>query len=79
VTKATLIESWLIPPMGSAFRHSNSALKASLMQPSGYQTPTLPNHSLKRSANGMSRWPSSAGPAAHFALPVQRALPLSPA
>ena len=39
----------------------------------------LPNPSLKRSANGMSRWPSSAGPAAHFALAVQRATPLSPA
>ena len=35
--------------------------------------------SLKRSANGMSRWPSSAGPAAHFALAVQRAMPLAPA
>ena len=39
----------------------------------------MPNPSLKRSANGMSRWPSSAGPAAHFALAVQRATPLSPA
>ena len=38
-----------------------------------------PNHSLKLSANGVSRWPSSAGPAAHFALAVQRATPLSPA
>jgi len=38
-----------------------------------------PNPSLKRSANGMSRWPSSAGPAAHFALAVQRAMPLAPA
>ena len=38
-----------------------------------------PNPSLKRSANGMSRWPSSAGPAAHFALAVQRAMPSSPA
>ena len=37
------------------------------------------NPSLKRSANGMSRWPSSAGPTAHFALAVQRAMPLSPA
>jgi len=38
-----------------------------------------PNPSLKRSANGMSRRPSSAGPAAHFALDGQRAMPLSPA
>jgi hypothetical protein len=38
-----------------------------------------PNPSLKRSANGMSRWPSSAGPTAHFALAVQHATPSSPA
>ena len=38
-----------------------------------------PNHSLKLSANGMSRWPSSAGASPHFALAVQRAMPLSPA
>ena len=38
-----------------------------------------PNPSLKRSANGMPRRPSSAGPLAYFALAVQRALPLSPA
>ena len=41
--------------------------------------PKTPNPSLKRSANGMSRWPSSAGPAAHCALAVQRAMPSSPA
>jgi len=39
----------------------------------------MPNPSLKRSANGRPRRPSSAGPAAHFALAVQRVLPLSPA
>ena len=39
----------------------------------------MPNLSFKRSANGMSRWSSSAGPSAHFALAVQRAMPLSPA
>jgi len=39
----------------------------------------MPNPSLKRGADGMSRWPSSAGPAAHFALAGQRAMPLSPA
>jgi len=38
-----------------------------------------PNPSLKRSDNGMSRWPSSAGASPHFALAVQRAMPLSPA
>jgi len=39
----------------------------------------MPNTSLKLSTNGMSRWPSGAGPAAHFAPAVQRATPLSPA
>ena len=39
----------------------------------------LPNPSLKRSANGMAHRSSSAGPAAHFALAAQRAMPSSPA
>jgi hypothetical protein len=38
-----------------------------------------PNPPLKRSANGVSHWPSSARPAAHFALAAQRATPLAPA
>ena len=38
-----------------------------------------PNHSLKLSANGVSRWPSSAGASPHFALAVQRATLSSPA
>jgi len=38
-----------------------------------------PNPALTRSANGMSRLPSSAGPAADFALAAQRAMPPSPA
>ena len=39
----------------------------------------LPNPSLKPSPNGVARRPSSAGPAAHFALVVQRATPSVPA
>ena len=39
----------------------------------------LPNPSVKLSANGVPRWPSSAGPAAHFALAVQHVTPSSPA
>ena len=39
----------------------------------------LPNPSVKLSVNGVPHWPSSAGPAAHFALAVQRATPSSPA
>ena len=38
-----------------------------------------PNPSFKLSPNGGSRWPSSAGPAAHFALAVQHAPPSGPA
>jgi hypothetical protein len=36
-----------------------------------------PNLSLKLSANGVPRWLPSAGPAAHFALAIQRATPLA--
>ena len=35
--------------------------------------PALPNPSLKASPDSVAHWPSSAGPAAHFALAVQRA------
>jgi hypothetical protein len=38
-----------------------------------------PNPPLKRSANGVPHWPSSARPAAHFALAAQRVTPLAPA
>ena len=38
----------------------------------------VPNPSFKPSPNGGSRWPSSAGPAAHFALAVQHAPPSVP-
>ena len=38
-----------------------------------------PNHSLKLSTNGVPRWSSGAGPAAHFAPAAQRATPLAPA
>jgi hypothetical protein len=39
----------------------------------------MPNPSLKLSTNGVSRWSSGAGPAAHFAPATQRATPLAPA
>ena len=38
-----------------------------------------PNHSLKLSTNGVSRWSLGAGPAAQFAPIAQRATPLAPA
>ena len=43
------------------------------------RTPLRPNHSVELRANGVAHWPSSAGPAAHLALAVQRATPSSPA
>ena len=45
----------------------------------GSRAAALPNHSVKLSANGVPHWPSSAGPAAHFALAVQRVTPSSSA
>ena len=52
---------------------------ADKLKPVGRPRELMPNPSLKRSANGRPRQPSSAGPAAHFALAVRRVLPLSPA
>ena len=54
------------PPTATQFRHS-TVRRAE------------PNPSFKPSPNGGSRWPSSAGPAAHFALAVQHAPPSVPA
>ena len=45
----------------------------------GSRAAALPNPSVKLRANGVPHWPSSAGPAAHFALAVQRATPSAPA
>ena len=45
----------------------------------GSRAAALPNPSVKLSTNGMPRWPSIAGPAAHFALAVQRDMPSAPA
>ena len=47
--------------------------------PAAHLSALKPNPSLKLSPNGVPRWPSSAGPAAHFALAVQRVTPLVPA
>ena len=61
--------SWLKPalrPTATQIRHS-TVRRAE------------PNPSFKPSPNGGSRWPSSAGPAAHFALAVQHAPPSVPA
>ena len=45
----------------------------------GMSRRAVPNPSFKPSPNGGPRWPASAGPAAHFALAVQRVPPSVPA
>ena len=47
------------------------------LQASGRPSRQRSNPSVELRANGMAHWPSSAGPAAHFALAVQRATPLA--
>ena len=47
--------------------------------PSGHHRTPRPNPSFKLTGNGVARRPSSAGPAAHFALAVQHATPSAPA
>ena len=62
--------SWFVSRLsfgGCAVRHHCGFVRAA------------PNPALKRTPIGMSAWPSSAGPAAHFALAVQPATPLGAA
>ena len=49
------------------------------LRPSSPISALKPNPSLKLSPNSVAHWPSSAGPAAHFALAIQRATLLVPA
>ena len=58
---------------GTLRRHIHGMLVVILMQAN--HVSVQPNNSFKLSPDGMSRWPPSAGPAAHFALAVQRATP----
>jgi hypothetical protein len=61
----------------------NATLQAGLVAPNSAKSAhfalchliVLPNPSVKRTGNGLSRQPSSAGPAAHCALAVWRAKP----
>ena len=48
-------------------------------QPQQHHSAVRPNTALKRNANSVARRPASAGPAAHFALAVQRATLLASA
>ena len=79
-------------PSSARFAHSSATL-AAMASPkhlpsstacrakysAGSSAAALPNPSVKLSANGVPRWPSSAGPLAHFALAAQRAAPSTPA
>ena len=74
-----IFKSPLIDTKGRGRRQESSSTSLKNAQRPTSLHAVRPNHSLKLSANGMSRWPSSAGPSAHFALAVQRAMPSSPA
>ena len=52
---------------------ASSRLTSKVMTRTFSSTPVKPNPSFKPSPNSVARRPSSAGPAAHFALAVQRA------
>ena len=62
---------------GAPRRRSHGMLVVVIVQAN--HVTVLPNNSVKLSPNGMSRWPSSAGPTAHFALAVQHVTPSVPA
>ena len=59
--------------------HFHCSQACSAKYRAGSRAAALPNPSVKLSANGVPHWPPSAGPAAHFALAVQRATPSAPA
>ena len=68
-----------IPRLLLWWRCAGSTISGMKHHPFGKRRARMPNPSLKRSANGMARWSSSAGPSAHFALAAQRAMPSTPA
>ena len=65
-------------PMASP-NHLPSSTACGAKYGAGSRVAALPNPSVKLSTNGVPHWPSSAGPAAHFALAVQHVTPSSPA
>ena len=72
------------PLASGSVRVKNTSMSCLPQRHSNYSrlvrgNPVEPNPSFKLSPNGGSRWPSSAGPAAHFALAVQHAPPSVPA
>ena len=59
--------------------NSFNSQRPSPQDPAHHLSTPRPNPSFKPTANGMARWPPSAGPAAHFALAAQRGTSSAPA
>ena len=68
-----------VPRLLLQWRRRSNTMPCMRLTPATLPSSLKPNPSLKLSPNGVPRWPSSAGPAAHFALAVQRVTPLVPA
>ena len=64
---------------GAATTKNWEGVEANDKDTSEAQHAVTPNPSVKLSDNGVPYWPSSGGPAAHFALAVLRVTPSSPA
>ena len=64
--------SWQPTPSAAA-KVTSGRCRVTARHASGLRWQALPNPSLKASPNSVAHWPSSAGPAAHFALALQRA------
>ena len=63
----------------ASLSHLRSSKSCGAKYCAGSMAVALPNYYFKLITNGVPHWPSSAGPTAHFALAVQRAMPSSPA
>ena len=63
----------------ASLSHLRSSKSCGAKYGAGSRAVALPNYYFKLINNGVPHWPSSAGPTAHFALAVQRAIPSSPA
>ena len=61
------------PTSSAAVKAASGRCRVNARHASGLRWQALPNPSLKASPNSVAHWLSSAGPAAHFALALQRA------
>ena len=62
-----------VPRLLLQWRGARTTTLSMQVLPAALPNSLKPNPSLKASPNSVAHWPSSAGPAAHFALAVQRA------